>query len=258
VTIALGYATPVGNGTFQLHFNGSDPNSYFPSTYSYILGQTAGFDASKGATLGQFLCYAVSAGQVAAPQLGYARLSAPLVEIAENAIAQIPGAPPKASCFAAGAPPPPPPPSCNGCVNAITGGSNGGGGGGRGAGSGSGKNGTGGSAGSGGTSGAAARCTSPAPLSKTKTTTTTATHRTTATSAPKPTTTTAAPCATSGAGAAGAGQSGTESVDAQLANAASTRPSGSSTGTSGIWLILGGVLAAWGGSALWSRRKAQV
>ena len=43
---------------------GPDPRAYFPSTYSYVLAQTAGFDAGKGATLGQFLCYAVSQGQV--------------------------------------------------------------------------------------------------------------------------------------------------------------------------------------------------
>ena len=110
VTVALGYAQTRGNGTFQLAFNGPDPRAYFPSTYSYVLAQTTGFDPGKGATLGQFLCYAVSKGQVIAPQLRYARLSSVLVNIAIDAIVQIPGAPPAAHCPVAGAPPPPPPP----------------------------------------------------------------------------------------------------------------------------------------------------
>ncbi len=38
MTVAFGYATPRGNGTFQLAFNGPDPRAYFPSTYSYVLG----------------------------------------------------------------------------------------------------------------------------------------------------------------------------------------------------------------------------
>jgi ABC-type phosphate transport system substrate-binding protein len=107
VTVALGYATGRGNGTFKLNFTGGDPRAYFPSTYSYVLAQTTGFDAGKGETLGRFLCYAVSAGQVIAPELRYARLSRPLVDIAIDAISHIPGAPPKNACFVAGAPAPP-------------------------------------------------------------------------------------------------------------------------------------------------------
>ena len=42
-----------------------------------------------------------------APQLRYARLSAPLVQIAIDAISNIPGAPAKNACYVAGAPPPP-------------------------------------------------------------------------------------------------------------------------------------------------------
>src|SRR4029077_12937437 len=82
---------------------------------SYVLAQTAGFNPSKGATLGQFLCYAVSQGQADAVPLRYARLSTKLVDIAINAIVQIPGAPAKSNCFVAGAAPPPPPPQCVGC-----------------------------------------------------------------------------------------------------------------------------------------------
>jgi phosphate transport system substrate-binding protein len=107
VTVALGYATGRGNGTFKLNFTGGDPRAYFPSTYSYVLAQTTGFDPGKGETLGKFLCYAVSLGQVIAPDLRYARLSRPLVDIAIDAISHIPGAPGKDSCFVAGAPPPP-------------------------------------------------------------------------------------------------------------------------------------------------------
>lgn len=108
VTVALGYATGRGDGTFILNYTGPDPRAYFPSTYSYVVAQTTGFDRGKGETLGRFLCYAVSAGQVIAPQLRYARLSAPLVDIAIDAIAKIPGAPPKDQCFLEGAPAPPP------------------------------------------------------------------------------------------------------------------------------------------------------
>jgi LPXTG-motif cell wall-anchored protein len=114
VTVALGYATGRGNGTFKLNFTGPDPRAYFPSTYSYILAQTTGFDGGKGETLGKFLCYAISQGQVIAPDLRYARLSAPLVDIAIDAISHIPGAPPKNACFVAGAPPPPGAPSVAG------------------------------------------------------------------------------------------------------------------------------------------------
>jgi phosphate transport system substrate-binding protein len=107
VTVALAYATGRPNGTFKLRFDGPDPRAYFPSTYSYILGQTTGFDPGKGATISRFLCYAVTKGQVIAPNLRYARLSQQLVDIAIGAIVQIPGAPSRAACPVAGAPPPP-------------------------------------------------------------------------------------------------------------------------------------------------------
>jgi ABC-type phosphate transport system substrate-binding protein len=109
VTVALGYAKGRGDGTFVLNFSGADPRAYFPSTYSYVIAQTTGFDSGKGATLAQYLCYAVSKGQAIAPSLRYARLSSVLVDIAIDAIVRIPGAPSKAACPVAGAPPPPPP-----------------------------------------------------------------------------------------------------------------------------------------------------
>jgi ABC-type phosphate transport system substrate-binding protein len=114
VTVALAYATGRGDGTFNLNFTGPDPRAYFPSTYSYILAQTTGFDPGKGAALGQFLCYAVSQGQTIAVPLRYARLSSQIVNISIDAISHIPGAPPKDQCFLKGAPPPPGGPTVNG------------------------------------------------------------------------------------------------------------------------------------------------
>ncbi|MBI5087794.1 MAG: substrate-binding domain-containing protein [Actinobacteria bacterium] len=111
VSIALGYATGRENGTFELDFDGPDPGAYFPSTYSYIISQTTGFDPAKGEVLARFLCYAITKGQRVelTETLGYARLSAPLVELGRNAIAKIPGAPPWENCKVGSAPPPPPP-----------------------------------------------------------------------------------------------------------------------------------------------------
>lgn len=112
VTVALEYASPVGDGTFSLDFNeksGADVRAYNPSTYSYVLAQTGGFDTGRGSTLGRFLCYAIGAGQVRASALLYAPLSAAVQAIGEAAIVQIPGAPNAAQCLQ-GAPPAPPPP----------------------------------------------------------------------------------------------------------------------------------------------------
>lgn len=110
VTVALGYAIPNNDGTFALRFSGPDPRAYFPSTYSYVLAQTTGWDPAKGATLSQFLCYAVSKGQEIGPSLRYARLSQVLVTLAVSQISKIPGSPPAAQCPVAGSAPAPPPP----------------------------------------------------------------------------------------------------------------------------------------------------
>ncbi len=109
VSIALGYAQGRSDGTFILNYTGGDPAAYFPSTYSYVIAQTTGFNADKGLVLAKFLCYAVTKGQRVdlTTKLGYARLSAPLVEIAKNAIAKIPGAPPWEQCRVDAAAPPP-------------------------------------------------------------------------------------------------------------------------------------------------------
>lgn len=104
-TVALGFAKPRPNGTFDLVYDGRDPRAYFPSTYSYAIAQTTGFDPAKGRSLANYLYYAVCKGQDRAEPLLYSRLSSVLVDLALNATAKIPGAPPRpASCAA---PPPP-------------------------------------------------------------------------------------------------------------------------------------------------------
>ena len=104
-TVALGFATPNGDGTFKLSYTGTDPRAYFPSTYSYAIVQTKGFDPAKGAVMASYLNYAVCKGQERAEPLLYSRLSSVLVNIALDATAKIPGAPPRPATCAA--PPPP-------------------------------------------------------------------------------------------------------------------------------------------------------
>jgi phosphate transport system substrate-binding protein len=137
-TVALGYAIPQPDGTFRLQYSGPDPRAYFPSTYSYAIAQTNGFDPAKGRVLGTFLNYAVTKGQERAEPLLYSRLSTVLVNLALDKVQQIPGAPPRPTDLA-GAPPPPvvvgaPPGSLAG--GGPTGGAGGGGTGGAGGGAG--------------------------------------------------------------------------------------------------------------------------
>jgi phosphate transport system substrate-binding protein len=225
VTVALGYAHARSNGTFQLAFNGPDPKAYFPSTYSYILAQTTGFDPGKGATLSQFLCYAVSKGQEIAPQLRYARLSSVLVGIAINAIVQIPGSISRGGCFVAGAAPPPPPPAVKGGSGGTTtntvapGATNGNTNGGT-------------SGGNSNTAGAATSKQSPAAKAALVKA---AAHR-------------------AAVQQADAQLARTESIDAALAKAASTQQSAGSGGVSTIWIVVAGLACAMG--ITWARRKA--
>jgi phosphate transport system substrate-binding protein len=113
VSVALTYAVANSDGTFRLNFTGGDPKAYFPSTYSYVIAQTTGFDPAKGQVLAKFLCYAVTKGQRIdlTQKLGYARLSQPLVDLARSAIGRIPGAPPWDQCKVDSAPPPTVPPT---------------------------------------------------------------------------------------------------------------------------------------------------
>jgi phosphate transport system substrate-binding protein len=269
VTIALAYATERSNGTFKLSYDGPDPNAYFPSTYSYILVQNfvgGTFNADKGATLGNFLCYAISQGQVIAPQLRYARLSAPLVKIAEDAIAQIPGAPKQNSCFLSGAPPPPPPP-------VVQGGGGGGGGGSGGAGGGANARNGGGAGGANGSGGAASSkgggvngsgsgsgsCVPAAAASAAPTTTVdNGAKGATPTTAKKKasTTTTTVACAAGSGGANGTGDGSSSLDDALLAAAAGNHKHGTGGGTSTIWLLVIGIAVTWAATTAWSKRKA--
>ena len=121
VTAALAYATGRSDGTFGLNYLATDPNAYFPSSYSYVIAQTSGFDTGKGVTLATFLYYSVTQGQKRAEPLGYARLSDVLVRLAIAQISKIPGAPAPPTDLG-GAPPPPRPIN----VPAATGGAGGG------------------------------------------------------------------------------------------------------------------------------------
>ncbi len=254
VTDALKYATARGNGTFALNFTQPDPAAYFPSTYSYVLAQTSGWDPQKGAALGRFLCYAVSKGQEIAVALRYARLSAPLVNIAEEAIALIPGAPKKQDCFVRGAAPPP---ACSSCGGGFVGfGQNP---------QGDGTVGGSGPNGSSSKNGAAAGKVNGCHAPPAHTTTTSRSSATTAVQ-PKPSaaTTTTTICAPSSAGG-GAGGDGslvtqgglnaTGANDKELAQQASAHLPGASHHSSAVWLLVVGIFAAWVASNLSARRK---
>ena len=95
VTSALAYATPQDSGSQELDFNGLGPNVYNPSTYSYLLTPTTGWDPGKGATLSAFVNYALTLGQQIAPNLGFASLGEPLEHFGINEIgSDVPGAVP--------------------------------------------------------------------------------------------------------------------------------------------------------------------
>ncbi len=239
VTVALGYATPRGNGTFQLAYNGADPRAYFPSTYSYVLAPAvgSGFATDKGAALAQFLCYAVSEGQVIAPQLRYARLSSALVNIAIDAITKIPGAPPKDQCFVEGAPPPPPPPS-------VVGGGGGGGGGGAGGGGGGGGSGAQGGAGGGGAGSASGGATTSGTGATSPAARQAAVTRAAQTKR----------AADTAASAAIAAETAQDKLNAELAKA-TTGSTKSGGGSSTIWIVVLGVFGAAAVNALVVLRK---
>ena len=106
VSVALAYAVKRDDGTFKLTYTATDPDAYFPSTYSYAIAQTDGFSPAKGQVLSSFLYYAVTKGQQSAEKLGYCRLSTYVVQLALDKASQIPGAGPPPTDLA-GAPPPP-------------------------------------------------------------------------------------------------------------------------------------------------------
>ncbi len=273
VTSALRFATGRGDGTFILNFTGPDARAYFPSTYSYVLAQTVGFDPGKGATLGRFLCYSVSKGQDIAPQLRYARLSREIQQISIDAISRIPGAPAKADCAIGGLTSF----SLQQFGGSVNPGASGPAGGSAGTGT---NNGTAGARKGSGAKGSAAidkcvaqhkaKAKAKAKKAKTKakakSTTTTTIKRRKARAATKkksPTTTTTIPreCLTkaslgarSGASRGTLNQVDEAGLDNKLAS--QTGPStGGSKGISAIWLLVAGIVAAWAvGFALTRRR----
>ena len=93
VASALAYATQLDNGTHQLNFGGVGPHVYNPSTYSYLLSKTTGWDPSEGAVLSGFVNYALTLGQEASPSFGYASLGLSLEQYGIKAVlADVPGA----------------------------------------------------------------------------------------------------------------------------------------------------------------------
>ncbi len=95
VTSALAYATQSSNGTQQFNFSGLGPHVYNPSTYSYLLTPTTGWDPRKGETLSAFVNYALTLGQQSGPSFGYASLGQPLEQFGINEVASdVPGAVP--------------------------------------------------------------------------------------------------------------------------------------------------------------------
>jgi phosphate transport system substrate-binding protein len=95
VTSALAYATQLPNGTAEFDFNGLGPNVYNPSTYSYLLTPTTGWDPSKGETMSEFVNYALTLGQQIAPSFGYASLGLSLEQYGINVVQEnVPGAVP--------------------------------------------------------------------------------------------------------------------------------------------------------------------
>jgi ABC-type phosphate transport system substrate-binding protein len=94
VDSALAYATQLANGTHELNFNGTGPHVYNPSTYSYLLTPTTGWQASKGATMSAFVEYVLTIGQHNTPP-GYGSLGLSLERYGIDAVlADVPGAVP--------------------------------------------------------------------------------------------------------------------------------------------------------------------
>ncbi len=93
VASALAYATQLPNGTHQLDFSGAGPHVYNPSTYSYLLTPTQGWQSSKGAVLSSFINYVLTLGQQKSPSIGYASLGLSLEQYGIKSVtADVPGA----------------------------------------------------------------------------------------------------------------------------------------------------------------------
>ena len=93
VASALAYATQLPNGTHKLDFSGVGPHVYNPSTYSYLLTPTQGWQATKGAVLSAFVNYVLTLGQEKSPSIGYASLGLSLEQFGVTAVTDdVPGA----------------------------------------------------------------------------------------------------------------------------------------------------------------------
>jgi ABC-type phosphate transport system substrate-binding protein len=93
VASALAYATQQPDGVHVLNFDGTGPKVYNPSTYSYLLTPTTGWNSAKGATMSNFVNYALTLGQQKAPEIGYASLGLALEQYGVNTVkAEVPGA----------------------------------------------------------------------------------------------------------------------------------------------------------------------
>ena len=93
VASALAYATQQSDGTHVLNFDGVGPHVYNPSTYSYLIAPTTGFNSQKGHDLSAFGFYALTIGQQRASEIGYASLGLSLEQFGVQRIqANIPGA----------------------------------------------------------------------------------------------------------------------------------------------------------------------
>ncbi len=93
VASALAYATQQSNGTHVLNFNGAGKYVYNPSTYSYLLTPTTGWNSAKGKTMSNYVNYVLTLGQQLAPKFGYASLGLSLERYGiDQVTADVPGA----------------------------------------------------------------------------------------------------------------------------------------------------------------------
>jgi ABC-type phosphate transport system substrate-binding protein len=93
VASALAYATQLPDGTHRLDFAGAGPHVYNPSTYSYLLTPTTGWNPQKGAVMSGFVNYVLTLGQQGAPRIGYATLGLSLERYGIDAVTRnVPGA----------------------------------------------------------------------------------------------------------------------------------------------------------------------
>ena len=93
VASALAYASQQSDGTHKLNFNGTGPNVYNPSTYSYLLTPTTGWNSSKGAVMSASVNYVLTLGQQKAPSMDFASLGLSLERYGiDEVTAHVPGA----------------------------------------------------------------------------------------------------------------------------------------------------------------------